>query len=261
MRTRATATAPSQSSRASAPSSPDVADVTLTIEPIGPEPAPMDLSWQRLRKQLLIVAAVIAAIVAAILLVPGLGALRDHFAGAQPEWIALAAVLEVGSCLCYVLAFRTVFCRRMSWVTSYEIGMSELAANSLLSVGGAGGLALGAWILRRGGMPAQHVARRTVAFFLLTSLANVTALIVAGLGLGTHLLHGADNPLLGIVPAAIGLLGIVLVLGARPLARRVAGRTRRPKVARALEHLAAGVDEALMLLRTGEPALILGAAG
>src|SRR4051794_27401932 len=151
MRTRATATAPSQSSRASAPSSPDVADVTLTIEAIGPEPAPMDLSWRRLRKQLLVVAAVIAAVVAGVLLVPGLGELRDHFAGAELQWIGLAAVLQIGSCLSYVLAFRTVFCRRMSWVTSYEIGVSALAANSLLSVGGGGGAALGGGVPGSGG--------------------------------------------------------------------------------------------------------------
>ena len=33
----------------------------------------------------------------------------------------------MGSCLGYVLAFRGVFCRRMSWRTSTEIGLSELA--------------------------------------------------------------------------------------------------------------------------------------
>lgn len=237
------------------------AEIAVTAEVIGPEPAPMDLSWRRLRRQLAIVGLVVLAVVAVVGLLPGLGSVRDHFAAAQPGWLAVAALLQVGSCLSYVLAFRTVFCRRMNWATSYEIGMSELAANSLLSVGGAGGLALGAWILRRGGMPAQHVARRTVAFFLLTSLANVTLLIVAGIGLGTGLLHGSGSRLLGIVPAAIGALGIGLVVGLRPFARRVAERTRRPKVARALEHLAAGVDEALVLLRTGEPALVLGAAG
>jgi uncharacterized membrane protein YbhN (UPF0104 family) len=149
----------------------------------------------------------------------------------------------------------------MSWRTSYEIGMAELATNSLISVGGAGGLALGAWILRRGGMSIRHIARRTVAFFLLTSLANVTALIVAGIGLGTGLLHGSPSPWLGIVPAAIGVIGIVLVLLLRPLARLLAARTGRARVATALESLAAGVDEALVLLRTGEPMLILGLAG
>ena len=62
-----------------------------------------------------------------------------------------------------MLVFRGAFCRRISWRTSSELGLSELAANSLLSVGGAGGLALGAWILRRGGLPADYIARRTVA--------------------------------------------------------------------------------------------------
>ena len=38
----------------------------------------------------------------------------------------------------------------------------------MLSVGGAGGLALGAWILRRGGLALDYIARRTVAFFLIT---------------------------------------------------------------------------------------------
>ena len=238
-----------------------MADVTLTAEVLGPEPMPVELSWRRLRRELLILALVLAAVAAVVLLLPGLGSLRHRFTHAQPGWLVLAGVLQVGSCLSYVLAFRTVFCRRMNWATSYEIGMTELAANSLLSVGGAGGLALGAWILRRGGMPAQHVARRTVAFFLLTSLANVTALIVAGIGLATGLLSGSPSRLAGIVPAAVGLIGIGLVLALRPSARRIAGRTRRPKVARALEHLAAGVDEALALLRDGEPALIAGAAG
>ena len=93
-------------------------------------------------------------------------------------------MLQLGSCAAYVLVFRGVFCRRMSWRTSTEIGLSELAANSVLSVGGAGGLALGAWILRRGGLPTAFIARRTVAFFLLTSLANVGFLALGGIGAG-----------------------------------------------------------------------------
>ena len=117
-----------------------------------------------------------------IVLVPGLSSLRDRFSGAQPEWLAFAAVLQLASCASYVLVFRGVFCRRMSWRTSTEIGLSELAANSVFSIGGAGGLALGAWILRRGGLAASYIARRTVAFFLLTSLANVGFLAIGGVG-------------------------------------------------------------------------------
>ena len=115
-----------------------------------------------------------------VLLLPGLSSLRESFSGAEPAWIALAAVLELLSCAAYVLVFRAVFCRKTSWRTSTEIGLSEQAANSLLSVGGAGGLALGAWILRRGGVPGDHIARRTVAFFLLTSLATSASSPSAG---------------------------------------------------------------------------------
>ena len=66
----------------------------------------------------------------------------------------------------------------MSWRLSYQIGMAEQGANSVLSVSGAGGLALGVWALRRGGMSAEHIGRRTVAFFFLTSLPNIGAVIV-----------------------------------------------------------------------------------
>ena len=47
--------------------------------------------------------------------------------------------------------FRPVFCRRMSWRTSWEIAWAELGVGSIVPASGAGGLALGAWILQRGG--------------------------------------------------------------------------------------------------------------
>lgn len=42
----------------------------------------------------------------------------------------------------------------------------------MLSASGAGGLALGTWALRPGGMSTEYIGRRTVAFFSLTSMAN-----------------------------------------------------------------------------------------
>jgi hypothetical protein len=80
--------------------------------------------------------------------------------------VELAGVwLEVLSALSYVVIFRSVFCQRMRWGLSYQFGMAEQGANSVLSVSGTGGLALGAWALRRGGMSTEHIARRTGAFF------------------------------------------------------------------------------------------------
>jgi uncharacterized membrane protein YbhN (UPF0104 family) len=198
---------------------------------------------------------------AAIALVPGLASLRDRFEGARWDWLAVGALLQLGSCASYVLVFRGVFCRRMSWRTSTEIGLSELAVNSLFSVGGAGGLALGAWILRRGGLPPVIIARRTVAFFLITSLANVGFLVLAGVGLTVGLLHGAPSTALAALPAVAGLLVIGVAFASRPIAAALARRSERPRFSKVLETIGEGVAEALKLLRSGDPAILLGSAG
>jgi uncharacterized membrane protein YbhN (UPF0104 family) len=239
---------------------------SFTVEYLDPvvveaEPLPDEFSGSRLRRSLLIVAAIVVVVVALIVLLPGLSSLRERFDGAQPGWLALAAVLELLSCASYVLVFRGVFCRHMSWRTSTEIGLSELAANSLFSVGGAGGLALGAWILRRGGLPAAYIARRTVAFFLLTSLANVSFLALGGLGLATGILPGSPGLLFGLIPAILGAGAIALALGVRPVAALLARRWMRERLVAAAEAVGGGVDEALRLLRTGDPMILVGAAG
>jgi uncharacterized membrane protein YbhN (UPF0104 family) len=233
------------------------------IEPerIGAEPLPEEFSPSRLRQSLFILAGVALVVVAVVVLVPGLASLRDRFAGAQPTWLILAALLQVLSCASYVLIFRAVFCQRMSWRTSTEIGLSELAANSVLSVGGAGGLALGAWILRRGGVAPGHIGRRTVAFFLLTSLANVGFLTLGGIALATGALPGSPSLLLGLIPALVGILAIALALASRPLAHLLARRTERDRVETVLRGVGDGVGEAVALLRTGDLKLVVGAAG
>ena len=56
----------------------------------------------------------------------------------------------------YVVLFRCVFvrglARRIGWRESYQITMAGLAATRLFAAGGAGGVALTAWALRRSGM-------------------------------------------------------------------------------------------------------------
>ena len=89
-------------------------------------------------------------------------------------------VLELLSCLSYVLMFKPVFCPRMTWRSSYELGMSELAVGSIVPASGAGGLALGAWALSKGGMPGIEIARRSVAFFVIKSSVNFVAVFVVG---------------------------------------------------------------------------------
>ena len=69
------------------------------LEPVAieAEPLPDQFSSSRLRRSLILLAAIALVVVAAIVLVPGLGSLRDRFAGAQPAWLVLAAALQLGS--------------------------------------------------------------------------------------------------------------------------------------------------------------------
>jgi uncharacterized membrane protein YbhN (UPF0104 family) len=240
---------------------------SFTVEYLDPpvmidaEPLPEEFSVSRLKRSVAIVAGIVLVLAAAIVLLPGLDSLRDRFNGAQPGWLAVAAGLEVASCASYVLVFRGVFCDRMSWRTSTEIGLAELAANSLFSVGGAGGLALGAWILRRGGLPRSYIAHRTVAFFLITSCANVAFLAIGGIGLATRILHGEPDFVLGILPAIGAIAIIALALAAGRVAGVLQRRSMRAKLVAAASAVGDGVDEALRLLKTGDPLIYFGAAG
>jgi uncharacterized membrane protein YbhN (UPF0104 family) len=168
-------------------------------------------------------AAVIAVVAIAINALPGLDEVRARLVGVSPGWIVAVVLAEVGSCAGYVLAFRSTFCSGMSWRLSYDIAMAELAANSLLPAGGAGGLALGVWALRLAGMPTAHIARRSVAFFVVTSAANFFALVVVGIGVFVGLIAGRGSALLTLVPALITALGVVLV-GLSPRLLRKLGK-------------------------------------
>jgi uncharacterized protein (TIRG00374 family) len=229
---------------------------------------PEQLSRRRVRSRLLFVLALVIVVVAIVTLLPGLGTLRARLSHAKPEWLLLGVGLKLLSGLGYVAVFRMVFCRRMSWRVSFQIGMSELGANALIPTGGAGGLALGAWALKRGGMQSPEIARRTVAFFLLTSVPNVLGVIVLGLGLATGVFGGESNLLLTALPAAIAVGAVVLALRAGRIARSWGARLerrggqelskRKLVLMKGLTAIGEGVQEAVLLLREGNLVLILG---
>ena len=89
------------------------------------EEMPAELNPRRLRRRLLEFAAVGVLVGVLVLLGPGLGSLRSQLRHASVGWLAGAVALEVLSALSYVLIFRVVFCRRMSWKLSYQIGMAR----------------------------------------------------------------------------------------------------------------------------------------
>ena len=71
--------------------------------------------------------------------------------------------------------FRGIFLRagssRIDWRASYQITMAGLAASRIFAAGGAGGLVLTAWALRRSGMRKRLVADKTLTFLILTYIA------------------------------------------------------------------------------------------
>jgi uncharacterized protein (TIRG00374 family) len=225
-----------------------------------------NLDRKHIRRRLLGLAALIVVVVAVITLVPGLAELRSRFADAKPGWLLVGCLLKVLSGLSYVAAFRAVFCRRMSWRLSTEIGLSELGANAILPTGGVGGLALGVWALRRTGMSTDRIARRTVAFFFLTSVPNVVGVIVIGLGMAVGILEGPATLALTLLPALIATGAIVLTIAGGRWARKAEQRAADPdrpreRARRVLGTLSGGVEESLALLRQHDPWLVIGLIG
>ena len=247
---------------------PKVSKGTEPPTEIEAAPLPGAVSPNRVKGGLVRLGAIVLMAVAAVTLVPGLGELRSRVAHARPAWIVFGCLFEVLSALSYVPAFRVVFCTRMSWETSYKIAMAEEGADSVLPVGGAGGLALGAWALRRGGMPAAEIARKTVAFFLLTSVPNVVSLVLLGVALAAGVLPGHAGVALTLVPAAVAAGAIAATLGLGRTTGRVEIKLRNQpehswlaRLAPGLRATADGIDAAVQLLRQRNPLLLLGIVG
>jgi uncharacterized membrane protein YbhN (UPF0104 family) len=158
----------------------------------------------------------------------GLGNALSKLDQAEPVWIAIAIGFCIASFGTYVALFKAVVggdALRLTWKETYEINMAGVAATLLFSAGGAGGIALTYWALRRAGMVRRDVARRMVAFLTLHYAFYPIALIIFGILLRTGVLNGEDSVELTIVPAGVaGLLlvaGVLVALIPPDLARRI----------------------------------------
>jgi hypothetical protein len=180
----------------------------------------------RLVKAIVVLAVLTAIVIAMLAAAPGLGGVRRKLAHAQLLWVSLAAAAELGSCLAFVVFFRQVFWRAPRRFAARLAG-AELAVNSLLPAGRAGGLGLGAWILSTLGMPAGAITIRSEVVFLVTSAVNVAAMALLGVGLAIGALSGPHDALRTLVPGSIGLLVIVLFLAIPGPLGRAADRHER----------------------------------
>lgn len=229
------------------------------------ETLPRELTPRRIALRGLEVVGFLAVLVLIAVLAPGLGEVRESLAAARPGWIVLAVAFEALSGVSYVLLFRPVFCRRMSWRTSFEIGWTELGMGSIVPASGAAGVALGAWILGRGGMPADRIARRSVAFLLIKSSVNFVAVAVLGALLAVGILGPHQSLLLTALPAALSVVAIALVVAVPRLGPGDdpppdASRARRAMTA-VRRALVTGTTESIAILRSRNVLVALGAIG
>ena len=144
----------------------------------------------------------------------GLGDALGKLDEADPLWIAIAIGFNVVAYATYIALFKAVVggdALRLTWGETYEINMAGVAGTLLFSAGGAGGIAVTYWALRKAGMQRRDVARRMVAFVSLHYAFYPIALIVFGILLRTGVLNGKGSVELTIVPAAAA--GLLLVLG------------------------------------------------
>jgi uncharacterized membrane protein YbhN (UPF0104 family) len=184
----------------------------------GPPPG---LDPKKIRAGMFRLVLFVGVVVAVILAVPGLGSIRGRLAHGSGGWLILAGGFRLSSALCYVVLFRQIFSGGDSRWLNYQIGMSEIGVNALVPAGGAGGLALGDWVLhRRKGVSWDELGRRSAEFFVFTSAFNVGAVAVLG-WLGTAgVLSSHVSRVYSAVPALAATIVIVLALGLMP---RLAG--------------------------------------
>jgi putative heme transporter len=162
--------------------------------------------------------AVILLVVAIYVLFPrivGLEGALESIGDGDPLWIGLGVVFCLGAFGAYVALFRGVVGERvihLRWNESYQITMAGLAATRLFSAGGAGGILLTYWALRKAGMERRQAVCRMVAFLVLLYSVYMVALILFGILLRTGVLSG-EAPLSGtIIPAALSGLVIAIFL-------------------------------------------------
>jgi uncharacterized membrane protein YbhN (UPF0104 family) len=186
-----------------------------------------------------------ALAVGLLLAVPGLKGVATTVSGMKTQWVVVAALLEVLSCASYVVVFLQVFERAPRRVGA-RIALSEEAFGAAVSLGGAGSLAVGAWLMVERGASPRRIAQRSAVLFLYTSAINVITLILAGVGLFLGL-PGPSNLLLSILPAAVGSLVLILFLLLPRYVDRIGRRVGPGRLEAVLTETAASVRDTMRL--------------
>ncbi|HET6506479.1 MAG TPA: lysylphosphatidylglycerol synthase transmembrane domain-containing protein [Baekduia sp.] len=162
---------------------------------------------KRLRNGIVSLVILVVLVGALLLAVPGLRDVADKISDVAPGWVGLAIVLEILSCVGYTLAFCGIF-YRVPTLLAVRTALSQMAFGAVLPVGGAGGIAIGAWVTKAKGGSLRRFIERSAVLFLLTSGVNAATLALAGILVGVGLLHAPHSIVLGLVPGLVACVGI-----------------------------------------------------
>jgi uncharacterized membrane protein YbhN (UPF0104 family) len=190
-------------------------------------------------------------------LTPSFGRALDRISHVQWHWLVLMITVETLSEIGFVVSWRAIVDRdnlleregRGHRLPS-RVAWAQLGGGLLVPGGSYAGVGVGAWILHRLGLPLKQIAEREFSLSFLNTAVDALALCLFGLGLAVGILAGKGDLALTALPAAVGALGMaVVLLAARraPLrARRL--RERRPRIAAALDTISSAVEDTDQLL-------------
>jgi uncharacterized protein (TIRG00374 family) len=179
----------------------------------------MVMGGRRIAIYVLVVIVIVVGLYFVLPKITETGDALDKISGANPWWMGVALGFNALSFLAYIALFNGVVGgsrapepvrERLDWKASYQITLAGLAATRLFSAGGAGGIALTYWALRRAGMQARDTAQRMVAFLVLLYTVYLVALVVCGIFLRIGLFPGPSPVGMTIVPA--GIAGAALIV-------------------------------------------------
>jgi uncharacterized membrane protein YbhN (UPF0104 family) len=170
--------------------------------------------------QLTTLGLLVALVLTLLASVPGLRSVVHQIGRLSAIWLVLAVLLELASDVSFVVLFRRFF-DRLAGRDARALAWTEQATGALLPGGGAGGLAIGGWLIHLAGAPTDWIVRRSGGLFFLTSAVNSATVIAAGAALiagapGPHDFARAVLPTLLVGAITIAVVALPAVVRSRP---------------------------------------------
>jgi uncharacterized membrane protein YbhN (UPF0104 family) len=208
----------------------------------------------RLRNGLIWTGILAVLLLAIGLAIPDLRSILHRAVHANAVWLLLAVALEVASCVGYVVVVRLVL-RRAPVRETRWLAWAEQAFGAVVPVGGAGGLAVGAWAMRAWGIAWSRIVNRSAVIFLLTSAVNGAVMVLAGVAVWLGIGSARTGLAYGLVPATATMAGLGFFLVMPWLSGRV-NRGRLRHLAPAVNRIASWVRDTESIAFRLEPRLL-----